>query len=478
MGFQVSNLFDNNNVANPKGFKKHNKPYIFIWIIYYAWVIAFATWWTASPLTENVFGSQIRSILHAINLLSSAVFMIIVKKEWFVKMARIGAVFILAGMTVFLTVPSAPVQVAAAVIIGISLGCVNISILMPFVFTLNNTEKLYAVVGTNLLIGIISLFQNVNDGNNLHNRDDLILSSVVLIIALSAVIFFKKSSVTTHFHENRTEAPQIPRRIYLTLVFNCAFAVLGKGIGTGILNITAESVGNSVVVWCYIGAIFGCLIYFALYAFASKPFVLLGNITFAFIAMGLLCNAFTTQASGMAIIFALLLGAGNTVGMINMYYIIGVIGKKYSSIRYLKWSIVLIGICGGVSGVAVGNIIHDANTASVTLIASIVTAAVMMVFMILSPILTQEQYYSDWARDSEMMEIDNDQLYLFKKYQLSRRETEVCKLLLQGYTLRQISAMLSISYSTVNTYCTCSYRKLNINSRTELMILFKDFVAK
>jgi len=478
VAFKVTNLFDSNNVVSPKGLKKHNLPYIFIWIIYYAWVIAFATWWTASPLTENAFGSQIRSLLHAVNLLSSAVFMIILKKEWFVKMARMGAVFIIAGMIVFLTAPSAPVQIAAAVIIGIFLGCVNISILMPFVFTLNNTEKLYAVVGTNLLIGLISLFQNANEGNTLHNRDDLILSLVVLIIALSAVIFFEKSSVTTHFDENRTTTPQIPQRIYLTLVFNCAFAVLGKGVGTGILNTTAKSVGNSVVVLYYIGGIIGCLIYFALYAFASKPFVLVGNITFAFIAMGLLCNAFTAQASDMAILFALLLGAGNTVGMINMYYIIGVVGKKYSSIRYLKWSIILIGVCGGLSGVVVGNIIENSNTAGVTLIASIVTASVMMVFMIVSPLLTQEEYYSDWGKDSEMPEIDNDQLYLFKKYQLSKREIEVCKLLLQGYTLRQISAILSIAYSTVNTYCTCSYRKLNINSRTELMILFKDFVAK
>ena len=405
-----SRLSNSDNVVNPKGLKKHNLPYIFIWIVYYAWVIVFTTWWTASPLTENVFGSDLRSLIHSVNLISSAVFIMIIKKEWFVRMARIGAVLIIAAMGVFLTVPYAPVHLVSAIIIGISLGCVNTSILIPFVFTLNNTEKLYAVVGTNLLIGMISLFQNVNDGNNLHNRNDLILSFVVLFIALSAVIFFKKSSVTTHFDENRTVAPQIPRRIYLTLVFNCAFAVLGKGIGTGILNITAKSVGNSVVVWYCIGGILGCLIYFALYAFASKPFVLLGNITFAFVAMGLLCNSFTTQISGMAILFAILLGVGNTVGMINMYYIIGVVGKKYKSMRYLKWSIILIGVCGGVSGVAVGNIIHSVNTSGLTLIASIATASIMMLFMTISPLLAQEQYYSDWARDSEMSEIDNEQL--------------------------------------------------------------------
>jgi DNA-binding CsgD family transcriptional regulator len=166
------------------------------------------------------------------------------------------------------------------------------------------------------------------------------------------------------------------------------------------------------------------------------------------------------------------------MGMITMYYIIGVIGKKYSSMRYLKWSIVLIGLCGGVSGIAAGNIIHSVNNSVLTLAASLATVAVMLLFMVLAPLLVQEQYYGDWARDSEMSEIDNDQLYLFRKYRLSKRETEVCRLLLQGYTLRQISAILSISYSTVNTYCTCAYRKLNINSRAGLMIMFRDYIAK
>ena len=91
-----------------------------------------------------------------------------------------------------------------------------------------------------------------------------------------------------------------------------------------------------------------------------------------------------------------------------------------------------------------------------------------------APAMSQSYYHDDWAKDSEKTEIDNDNLYMFKKYGLSKREIEVCKLLLQGYTLRQISGILSIAYSTVNTYCTSSYRKLNINSRTELLLMFKD----
>ena len=469
---------ENDNVTGLKGLRKRNLPYIFIWMVYYAWVVAFATWWTASPLSEHVFGSNIRSLMHLVNLFSSAVFILIIKKEWFIKMSRIGAVCIIAGMSVFLLVPSAAAQLISAIIIAIFLGCVNTSILMPFVFSLNNTEKLYAVVGSNLLISLISLFQNSSYGNNLKGQDNLLLSFVILIIALSSVLFFKKEDILPEHANNNVTTPKIPSRIYLLLFFNCAFAILGKGVGTGVLNITAGLFGNSVIFLYYIGGLVGCLIFFSIYALTSKAFVLLGNIGFAFISMGFFCNAFAAQAPQMVMFFAVFLGVGNSVGMINLYYIIGIIGRKYQSMRYLKMSIIFIGIFGGASGVAVGNLIHVANTSEIALIASLISVSVLMLFMIFSPLFVQEKYYSDWARDSSMMEIDNEHLYLFKEYQLSKREIEVCKLLIQGYTLRQISAMLSIAYSTVNTHCTCVYRKLNINSRAELLILFKDYIVK
>ena len=86
-------------------------------------------------------------------------------------------------------------------------------------------------------------------------------------------------------------------------------------------------------------------------------------------------------------------------------------------------------------------------------------------------------HFKSWTEDAEKSEVDNEQLFLFKKYKLSKRETDVCKLLLQGYTMRQISGILSLAYPTVNTYCTSMYRKLNINSRTELLLMFKDYTC-
>lgn len=462
------------NVLNLKGLRKQNLPYIFIWVVYYAWVIIFATWWTASPLTENVFGTELRNLLHSVNLISSAVFIFIIKKEWFIKTARSGAVLIIAGMALFMLAPTAYIQLFAAVVIGISLGCVNTSILMPFVFTLNNTEKLYAVVGSYILINLFLLFAEGNSGHYFQSNTRLLVSFAIVTIALSATLFFKNLPDD----EEIINTAQMELKVYWTLFFSCVFAFLCKGAGKGILNLTAANAADPVLTWYYAGGFMGCLIYFVVYLFNKKSIHLAWNIAFGSLAIGLLCNAFTVSMPGLAVVFAILLGIGNTIGMINVYYILGVVGKKYNSMQYLRLSILFIGICGGISGVAVGNLIDSINTFEISIVASIISAAVVILFLILSPVLAQTHYGNDWTEDSGKMEIQNDYPDLFKKYELSKRETEVCKLLLQGYTMRQISAILSIGYSTVNTYCTSLYRKLGINSRIELLILFKDYIVK
>lgn len=469
---------ERDGVVSPKGLQKRNFPYIFIWIIYYAWVVSFATWWTASPLAGNGFSTELRSLLHIVILVSSGIFIFIIPKEGFVKTARIGAALAIVGIGLFLVAPNPQIQLLCAVIIGTALGCVSTSILIPFVFTLNNTEKLYAVVGSNVLINLISLFQEGDAGNYLRGTGDLLLSFAMLAVAFSAIPFFRKSNLLAASETSGSDTPTFHSRIYLTLLLNCIFVVLCKGIGKGILNNTALASEYPVLMWYYLGGLAGCMAYFAIYAVSKKPFIWAGNITFSFFSMGLFCNSFAGQVPELAPAFALLLGIGSTLGIINMYYIIGVVGKKYNSMRYLRLSILFIGICGGVSGVVAGSFVHSRNTFEVLTMASLISVAVMLLFIMLSAVVSQSQYYDDWARDSEKTEIDNEQLHEFKKYRLSKREIEVCKLLLQGYTMRQISGILSIAYSTVNTYCTTAYRKLGINSRTELLLLFKGYSPK
>ncbi|NLJ87512.1 MAG: helix-turn-helix transcriptional regulator [Epulopiscium sp.] len=57
---------------------------------------------------------------------------------------------------------------------------------------------------------------------------------------------------------------------------------------------------------------------------------------------------------------------------------------------------------------------------------------------------------------------------------LTPREKETFFILLGGYSLKEAAKKLNIRYSTVNTYQTAIYKKLNVNSRAELIINFRD----
>lgn len=463
-------------VVDIRAIRKSNLPYIFIWIVYYAWIIVFTTWWTSSQVTEIILSSGLRSVLHSINLLSSAFFVLIIRKEWFVKTARIGAILIIVGMSLFLVTSNTSLQLSSLVLFGITLGIVNISILIPFVFVMNNTEKFYSVLGSNLLINIMMLIKLSFFDSNSSGDITYYVSYVILAFALLATIFFKKSSIEDYANK-LINYPEITPRIYLTLLNNCVIAILCKGVGKGVLNITAETY-RGVHIWYYIGGVIGCIFYFNINAVFKNAFIWLNNITFSTIAMGLLCNAFVDDMPQLRVVFAILLGVGGTIGMINMYYVLAVVGKKFNSMRYVKLSIFLIGTCGGIVGLLLGNLISKINTAQVSIIASIGTKALLLVFLILTSNLIQNQKYSDWVKDAGRTEIDNKKKDIFAEYNLSRREAQVCKLLLEGYTLRQVSAVLALAYSTVNTYCTSSYRKLDINSRAELLLIFKDYIKQ
>ncbi len=210
---------DFSRVVSTKGFRKKNFPYLFIWVFYYAWVVSFATWWTASPIKENVFSMELRGLLHTVTLVSSAIFIFIIRKEWFAKTARIGAAVLVASIGLFLIAPNPQVELLCTVMIGIALGVVNTSILMPAVFVLNNTEKLYAIVGSNVLIGLISLFNEGNAGNFLQHGSGILLSFIILTIALGAIFFFKQDSLPADAGTPGINTPTFRSRIYLTLFF-------------------------------------------------------------------------------------------------------------------------------------------------------------------------------------------------------------------------------------------------------------------
>lgn len=57
---------------------------------------------------------------------------------------------------------------------------------------------------------------------------------------------------------------------------------------------------------------------------------------------------------------------------------------------------------------------------------------------------------------------------------LTLRERDTYFLLINGFTLKEAAEQLGIKYSTVNTYATRIYKKLNVNTRSELIINYRN----
>ena len=57
---------------------------------------------------------------------------------------------------------------------------------------------------------------------------------------------------------------------------------------------------------------------------------------------------------------------------------------------------------------------------------------------------------------------------------LTKRERELLNLLLEGCTLKAAASMLCVQYSTANSHMTSLYRKLEVNSRAELIIRYRE----
>ena len=61
---------------------------------------------------------------------------------------------------------------------------------------------------------------------------------------------------------------------------------------------------------------------------------------------------------------------------------------------------------------------------------------------------------------------------------LSPREKEICKLLLTDSPMKEIAYALKLTYSGVNFHAQNLYRKLGIQSRTELLVKFGKNLGK
>lgn len=456
-------------VTSLKNIRQKNLPYMITWILYYAWIGAFMTWWTASPMTDRIYGTDSRVLLHSLLLFSSAVVVLFFKPPTFVKYSRIGAIVIVVNSLLFYItymVNAAPiVHSVATVILALSLGIVNISVFIPLCYVLNNTEKFYAIIGTNFLIVILAILQETNVINE---RIVFSISFAVLIGSIVPIYWFRE----THYEEERIRCekhiPKKPKSIYFTIALNMLYACFCKS-GSRVFVTYADNYTQSrLFVYYYLGGMAGCLVYYLIYKLFKKCNDVTWNVTFStFVFAMVLYIIYESEA--MRALFSFIIGIGSTMGMINMYYILCVIAKKYWDQTYVKASIMIIGLAGGLGGIALGKYFSISNNITLAKVIMVSAILIVIVLMSFSSRLAVTYYRESWEEDSTMTEIDNCNRRKLVQYKLTEREIDVCNLLLENLSAKQIAVALDLTENTINSYKKTLYKKLDVTSKDELV---------
>lgn len=450
---------------------REHLPILFMWIAIVLW---FDVYQKQSGALRIVPASRIvddlYNWLHALVIIAAA---LLLKERQFARHAALGASLLLLGFAIFFVTPDSVLGNAALLLAAPGLGLLFASACYFYVAALNNSEKFWGMVAAFLLTRAVSLTEYLVNGSPLLHT----AMAVVVPLALLTVLFICAVRLRglTDGHAELADS-RVPVGMYFLLLMVAVVMSFSEDIAFAILKASDAVQSGGAALLFPAGAIVGVGALVVVQRVLRKNIVYVWNSAFVLLVMGFLINLLFLQERAFSAVSGPLFGCSYAMSYISMYFLMGVIAKKYKSLRFFRAAMVVGTAASFISYFATKTILA-ADSEPISAIFVIVSVAVIMVFLLLSPRYVAELYHAEWADDLNRIDVTYDSRLIsrLKEAKLSPKEIEVCQLLLQGYTMRQIAGTLSIAYSTVNTYCTSAYRKLGINSRTELLLLLRDY---
>lgn len=354
------------------------------------------------------------------------------------------------------------------------IGHISASNIYGFFMVLNNAEKFYSMILAVSLPKVLMLAKPVlKISDSAVDMPSIIILLVILILAVCS--YFYKDNIDEMPRVTTIKAPKkayaLMPLIFVVLAINDVIAPAALSKMTGLPKDRIEG-------YYFAGIIIGILVFLALQIRLKINICNMLNISFALLAVGFVMDIISLQSKTAGLLAAVFFGSSYVIGFVNIYYLAGFMTKKFQSVSFYRIGIALACLYYLVAFIVI-ELYNDDILLTPTFLA-VASVCIVIFFFILTPFFIRVLYTGEWIEDSYRRDVTRCSRLEAKllDYRLTSAETEVCKLLLEGYTLRQISAIQSKAYATVNTYCTSIYRKLNINSRTELLILLRDYVEK
>lgn len=440
------------------------------------WLDIFAVQYGALKIQTEIYGIAVGDIYAYIYAAVAAILIFFLDGANYLRYTVYGVLAAAAGFIAFILFPFTSITFVLLILSALGMGLLAAAACYIFFMVLNNSEKFYSIVIVFSIARLMLLLKPYTDIGMLN----LIITKgipVALFIGLLICALFFRTNTTISFKQSRQS--RIPIGAYSVLFIVVAVFVLNEGVVPALLKTTKGIAVQDIDRLYTAGAMAGVIILLVLQPILKRSIWHMWNLSFSILALGFIINIFTYWVVDFFKVSAVLYGCAYAMAYINIYYMTGIMAKKYRSLRFIRIG-VLTAAVSGILSYTVSSAVVSADSEIVSAVLALVSIVVILVFFMLSPLFVRELYTAEWMDDIYRLDVAYGDRFTakLKEYKLSPREMEVCILLLEGYTMRQTAAVLSLAYPTVNTYCVSLYRKLGINSRAELMVKFGEYIKR
>lgn len=466
--------FRSTNKLSIKAVTRQNLPYFWGWIAVSVWLYAYflpmGDFALKVSLFEEIVGDT--TFYFYVMLISGSLIPLLFDGKRFVSASFYSVIVSLVCFTLVLFLgPGLPSKIIMLIAVP-CIGHIFISHVYAFFMILNNSEKLYSMILVVLFPKVLMYIKPVLSSTQLQLHPFAMLIFFIMV-TMAFSTYFIKSHADTVPSLQKIKAPV--KSYSLMPVIFIVFA-LNDVIAPATLQQISDFTKSQIESLYFTGILAGIAVILLLQTRFSMNLCIMLNLSFAFLALGFVMDIARMQYPDAGLVSAVCFGAAYSIGIVNIYYLAGFMIKKFQSIYFYRTGFLLSSLCYLAVSIFV-KIFGQSEIPVPSILMAFVSICIIILFFILSPFFIKMLYSGEWIDDAYRGDISQCSRLeaRLKDYKLTPAEMEVCRLLLDGYTLRQISGMQSKAYATINTYCTSIYRKLNINSRTELLMLLQEY---
>ena len=441
-----------------KNVRKSRYASVLYWIVFYAYCSIIGTkYYLLEEATVSAAFSWSTTYMHVALLASIILGFALLRRRDLTWPKRILNLLSVPMLILGAATPVIRYHVAYLVVLAVLLGQLSTCSLLTYIYEMNNSERLYGIVGAHILVALLMLVGYFFD------RTTAVFWWVVVALSVVAAV--------ACWLEGGGDDPMVivqedfVPKLYVPLFLACIggfVTVLSSMILVEISSVTIPSAR----LFYFGGALLGAILYFVIYRYIPTPASV--SLILGFTASALALALFMLVAAPWAAMVACVV-AGATVAlcMMNLYYILCNVIKKYRRSPVLKLAPILMNAVGAVMGVILVVVYFYAPALAQRILLGVCLGGnivIIATYMLWSRGLSVTAQQEEYIRlDATMTRTE-----AYRKMGLTEQEINVANMILEGKALKDIADALFISPNTAKTHRLNVYRKMQVSSREEL----------